>query len=327
MSDISTEGSIDRPYRENPPTHFKEVHWRGGKAVKWNFAQFVYAGPLTAVPNSPAGVLSMWVKFYPEALNESGQTGIFGSGWHGLLLSVQGGNSTPISMGENKQNSMELQFADAAAPDTEIDRYAYMIDGDIALSTTGRWYHVYAEWDTGAGSFALKINGRSAASMVATGEPFGDGGFPFNVAWAAVLDNEGSPNVNQFFKNFGSFTPPVRHSLAEFWLDVKRPAGDPEAPTGGFPGVDKFVDTATGKPKSLGASGETPTGKKPAFYFRRSGKPETFVANRGYGGAFTFARLAADFTASDIADPASDPPLHEPEEPQFPPIVPAAVAA
>ena len=325
MSDISTEGSAAKPYRENPPTHFVEVHWGGGKAVKWNFAQYLYAGPLTAVPNSPAGVLSMWVKFYPEALLESGQTTIFGSGWHELLLAVTGGVATPISPGVNQASSLQFEFDDAAEPDAS--KYAFMLDGEIALSTTGRWFHIYAEWDTGAGSFVLKVNGRSAASLIATGEPFGASGFPFNVAWAATLDNAGNPNVNQFFQNFGSFEPPVRHSLAEFWLDVKRPAGDPDAPTGGFPGVDKFVDTATGKPKPLGVNGETPTGKKPAFYFRRSGAPETFVINRGYAGAFTFARLDADFISADIPNPALDPPLHEPEEPHFTPIPAPPLAA
>jgi hypothetical protein len=328
MSDISIEGSAAKPYRENPPTHFVEVHWGGGKAVKWNFAQYLYAGPLTAVPNSPAGVLSMWVKFYPEALNESGQTTIFGSGWHELLLAVTGGVATAISPGVNKVSSLQFEFDDAATFDTE-NRYAFMLDGEIALSTTGRWYHIYAEWDTGAGSFVLKVNGRSAASLIATGEPFGAGGPPFDVAWAATVDNSGDPNVNQFFQNFGSFEPPVRHSLAEFWLDVKRPAGDPDAPPSGTPapGVDKFVDTATGKPKSLGTNGEIPTGRTPAFYFRRSGAPETFVINRGYGGDFTFARLASDFTSSDIANPALDPPLHEPEEPHFTPIPAPPLAA
>lgn len=320
------EGSVARPYRENPPTHFVEVHWGGGKAVKWNFAQYLYAGPLTAVPNSPAGALSMWVKFYPEALLESGQTSIFGSGWHHLVLGVEGGITTPISMGVNQRSSMQFEFDDAATFDAE-NRYAFMLDGETALSTTGRWYHVYAEWDTGAGSFVLKVNGRPAASLVATGEPFGAGGFPFDVAWGAELDNAESPNVTQFFQNFGSFEPPVRHSFAEFWLDVKRPAGDPEAGPASWPGVDKFVDTATGKPKPLGTSGEIPTGKKPAFYFRRSGKPESFVVNRGYGGAFTFARLDPDFVSSDIANPATDPPLHEPEEPHFTPIPAPPLAA
>ena len=33
MSDpVGPEGSADRPYRENPPEHLKEVHW-GGLAV------------------------------------------------------------------------------------------------------------------------------------------------------------------------------------------------------------------------------------------------------------------------------------------------------
>lgn len=30
---ISTEGSVARPYRENPPTHFTEVHWAGDVGV------------------------------------------------------------------------------------------------------------------------------------------------------------------------------------------------------------------------------------------------------------------------------------------------------
>lgn len=33
MADIPTEGSVDKPYRQNPPRMFQEVHWGGGFAV------------------------------------------------------------------------------------------------------------------------------------------------------------------------------------------------------------------------------------------------------------------------------------------------------
>jgi hypothetical protein len=35
------EGSTDRPYRENPNEHLKEVHWSGGLAVHF----FAGSGP------------------------------------------------------------------------------------------------------------------------------------------------------------------------------------------------------------------------------------------------------------------------------------------
>ena len=38
---VGPEGSVDRPYRENPPEHLKEVHWGGGLAVHF----FAGAGP------------------------------------------------------------------------------------------------------------------------------------------------------------------------------------------------------------------------------------------------------------------------------------------
>lgn len=33
---LQPEGSHERPYRENPNEHLKEVHWGGGLAVHFN---------------------------------------------------------------------------------------------------------------------------------------------------------------------------------------------------------------------------------------------------------------------------------------------------
>jgi len=33
MSDLPPEGSVDRPYYQQPPRQFLEVHWSGGLAV------------------------------------------------------------------------------------------------------------------------------------------------------------------------------------------------------------------------------------------------------------------------------------------------------
>jgi hypothetical protein len=47
MSDISTEGSVAKPYRENPPTRFVEVHWRDAGLI------IVDSGPVPPYTREP----------------------------------------------------------------------------------------------------------------------------------------------------------------------------------------------------------------------------------------------------------------------------------
>jgi len=337
MSDISTEGSAAKPYRENPPTHFVEVHWSGGIAVKWNFSQFMYRDGALAVGNSPTGTLSVWLKFHPDlATYGRGVASLFYSSWMDFSVSTRDDWSTvvhggaPWGMTEVERAYHKFKFfpssAEAFFTPGAPNTYAYLVDTGAAFPATSKWYHLFVQWDTAAGTLAIKVNGRTVSSVVYPGswvDPR-DLGPPFNVDWGWPTSNDGTtPNSSQFLSNANlADALPVGFSIAEYWLDNTAPLGLT---------VDKFVDLKTGRPKSLGASGELPKGAKPAFYFSRTGAPQSFVANRGYGGAFQFARghYASDlsFTVEDIADPASDPPLDEPERPQFTPIVPAAAAA
>jgi len=47
MSEIPPEGTVERPFRENPPRLLLEAHWGGGLAVHF----FAGAGPpVPAIP-------------------------------------------------------------------------------------------------------------------------------------------------------------------------------------------------------------------------------------------------------------------------------------
>jgi hypothetical protein len=57
MADIPTEGTVDKPYRQNPPRLFQEVHWVGG-----TFA----ASVLIEVPEA-ANAVFLWSETWEEA--------------------------------------------------------------------------------------------------------------------------------------------------------------------------------------------------------------------------------------------------------------------
>lgn len=45
MADIPIEGSVDKPFRENPPRMLLEVHWAGGLAVHFGIGDGPPADP------------------------------------------------------------------------------------------------------------------------------------------------------------------------------------------------------------------------------------------------------------------------------------------
>jgi len=304
MSDAGF-GSPEQPYVEMPLAGYSaSVHWHGGTAVQWKQAHMVYIDPLRLVPSSPFGVLSMWVKF-PDGAASSVISFVqseliqFAFGFGGAYDAGGGrpfGSITVNAIRETEDEHKEVWLQDANAE----------------LNTYNRWYHIYAEWDTNAGSLVLQINGRPVSTTITQGFDVLDtwGGTPISMQWdtPAAPAPPAFPQTTFFWTQFSGISPPdpVRYSIAALWLDPGRHDV----------GVEKFVDLATGKPKALGANGQIPTGTLPAFYFARSGAPKTILDNRGYGGVFKFARTQ-ELTP---LNPDIDGPLHEPEEPHFVPV-------
>ena len=298
------EGSAANPYKEMPPTRFVEVHWHGGIAVQWKQAHMVYIEPLRLVPTSPTGVLSVWVKF-PEGAGGS-VISFVQSEFLQFAFSFGGGYDAG---GGRPPGSITINAIEETG---DAHKEVWLQDVNAELRETSKWYHVYAEWDTNAGSLLLKINGRTVSTTMTQGFDVLDtwGGTPISMQWdtLAAPVPPAFPQTTFFWTQFSGINPPddVRYSIAELWLDVGRL----------HVGIDKFADVATGKPKRLGKTGEIPTGVKPAFYFGRSGAPKTILENRGYGGVFKYAKT------QDLIPlyPDIDGPLHEPEEPHFVPI-------
>ena len=277
----------------------------------------------------------MWIKFNPDSVIVPTML-MFWTDWIELAVTTRDDWSSNIYSPVNgtllKRVYHKFRFFPNAAG--VFATYAYLVDtgAAFAMTTPPKWFHVFAQWDTDAGSLVLKVNGRSLATVVYSGanvDPYHNHkGPPFAVPWGYPTDDEGGPNTTQFFSNTNYNEIAVGFSLAEFWLDVDKPAMAPTVT------VDKFVDLTTGEPRPLGKDGELPSGKKPAFFFSRTGAPKTFIDNRGYGGKFTFARGYVDpgtlfFHSVDIVGDAidKDPPLDEPDNPKFEPIPPDRVPA
>lgn len=356
---LTGEGSVARPYRENPPTHFAEVHWRDGLAVQWPADQYVHAGGLTIAPNSPVGTLSVWLKYnidtkpYRELTLIDGNLTAY---WlrhapgdmtgHGSGdMSVDFAPSDPLDM---RPVSIRFDLAMVNSPGVySLDGIIYdfnhegsMVSDGVVFGAAdggiGHWWHVYCEWNTQAGNFTLKVNGRTVSAAALPGTTVGtesNGTFGFDVPWNAQPVMPGRPAGHQNTVFFWWELPPstawpatpLPYSIAEFWLDPGR--------TG--VGVDKFVDLETGRPRNLGTNGETPLagmadppGKphQPAFYFHRAGEPKTFLENRGYAGSFTLAKTTGETEefmglTRETLDPdvPGNGPLDEPDNPHFTP--------
>ena len=338
----------------------REVHWKDGVAVKWKADTYVHAGGLTAALNSPTGTLSVWLK-HNLALSSYRELTLIDGNLAAYRLRHAPGDMTGHGSGDMSMDfapgdpldmrPVSLRFDLAMVNDPgiySVDGVVYdfnfegsMVSDGIVFPVLNKWWHVYCEWNTQAGSFLLKINGATVASAALPGTTVGtasDGVFGFSVPWHQQPDMMGQEyrRANQDTVFFWWDEPPSitwpatpPYSIAEFWLDTGRPG----------PGVDKFVDVATGKPKPLGKNGELPLigmadppGKphRPAFYFHRAGEPKTFLENRGYAGAFSLAKTVEEIPDEFMGlvrvalDPDKDGPLHEPDAPHFDPPTPPA---
>jgi len=348
-------GSVDKPYTEHPAEPIREVRWAGGLAVKWKADTYVHAGGLTAALNSPTGTLSVWLKYNLDLAAYRELTLIDGNlvayrlrhapgdmtGHGSGDMSVDFAPGDPLDM---RPVSLRFDLAMVNEPGVySVDSTIYdfnfegsMVSDGIVFGALNKWWHVYCEWNTQTGAFLLKVNGQTVASAALPGTTVGtesDGIFGFDVPWHQQPDMMGQEyrraNQNTVFfwwdqVPFGEWaSAPTPYSVAEFWLDPGR--------TG--VGVDKFVDTTTGRPKSLGANGELPLvglpeivpgQTKPAFYFHRAGAPKTILENRGHAGAFTLAKTIAEGSGfMELVrvplDPDTDGPLDEPDAPHFDP--------
>jgi len=291
MSGIPTEGPPDRPYRENPPTHFVEVHWTSGIAVKWQADTYVHAGGLTAAPNSPTGTLAFWIRFNVD-LRTSREVTLISGDEYAYRLRVAPGDMTghgsgdmyiDFAPGDDADDYRPVNFRFELAivaqpfaysipgvPDSiVIDTYNFagnaVSDGIVMTSPSamapgvGVWFHVYCEWNSQTGDCLLKINGRAVPSAAVTQDTTGDvsgGRFGFDVPWQ-------KQPVDPRFPARGA-----NQNTVFFWWDLTPDVVFAQPPYSiaefwlepgrvGI-GVDKFVDVATGRPKNLGANGEAP---------------------------------------------------------------------
>ena len=258
--------------------------------MKWRPDIYVHAGGLTAAMNSPTGTLAFWVKFNVD-LRESREVTLISGNEYAYRLRLAPGDMTGHGSGDmyidfapgdaaDDYRPINFRFELAivaqpfaysipAVPDNiVINTYNFagnMVSGGIVMTSSaappgvGVWFHVYSEWNSQSGECLLKINGRSVPSAAVTQDTTGDvsgGKFGFDVPWQKQpvdprFPARGADQNTVFF--WWDLTPDVvfaqpPYSIAEFWLEPGR--------TG--IGVDKFVDVATGRPKSLGANGELP---------------------------------------------------------------------
>ncbi len=313
---MKSYGTPDNPWPELPPAaSLYSVHWSGLQGVQWFEAAYLHRGGLILPGDLPRlasarGTLSVWFKF-----NTAEPISLLSGDLYAYMLDVlPGGGIGTLWSDESGPVSVRFVFAEAATSmsgsDPPLDGMWAMEDIDSSLSTggdlkvgTGIWFHVYAEWDSTTGYFVLKVNNRPATTAVISGSEFFDpvlsGDPSFEVPWwqdplSPSPLPEGQDTIFFWMPNALQVDSRPKYAVADFWLDIER----------NHIGIDKFIDTATGTPRSLGKDGELPTGKKPAFFFHRQGEPKTFCTNRGYAGDFTLV---------------GSPPVSEPTAPRFTP--------
>ena len=299
MSDISTEGSFEKPYRENPPTHFTEVHWAKGVA-SWPTMPFSYlerlVQPSPAMGDSYTGTASFWLRVNGTMAGENPGSPALGSS-DGIPIVFVIGPRHLTGGGEDAGFYVRVRGdAEAFQVQVTVDRAIGNIRAVIEPVNTNyatsfslpgnlcdnKWAHFLMTWDlsTGAGTGKLIVNKVERTI------------YPRSLSYdfvAPVLDIKSPSEIpapvswGQPARFFGAHTvlfedaPPelvpadsmlanYKLSLAHVWVSAQHKIAD----------VSKFV-TEDNTPATLGSNGEvitvnekgTVTGEfKPDFYFR-----------------------------------------------------------
>jgi len=302
---LNTYGTSSNPFPELPPAaSFYSVNWGGVEAVKWGPASALRSEAALAVPDSATGTMSMWVKFHDDLFYEIMSFQDRGmSGFNPSTASLEinaGGYTDYLPTPGPIQTSLRLSLQ-AQHDATDPPRPGMFYLDDLRISDFEKWYHIYMEWNTDAGTSVLKINGVTVPVYEYPGDVYLDEshtGPPFTTHWSESVVN----SLAMFYNHVGDGPG---FSIADYWMDVDRVGV----------GVEKFVDLETGRPRMLGAFGEkpitpaAPEGEpdpppvKPAFFFHRQGSDAlTFLENRGTGGVFYLT---------------GDDPTPEPDRPKF----------
>jgi hypothetical protein len=297
---LKTYGTPANPFPELPPAaSFYSVAWSGVKGVKWMDSAYITALRETlTISNSPKGTLSAWFKFPAtdrytifEGVNNDFRLDITPGGY---LDSFPTSGAVTVST--------RFLFGAAANGGGFEEPYNQLVvfEDNANIADTGKWYHVYAEWDTAASSFLMKVNNVTVSGHIFPGDDYISDSYtgpPFDVPWKTDPLGEPDTFIDFFWFRYSVPLNVATYSVAEFWLatGVTRV------------GVDKFLTSSTNpdtgvttyRPKSLGANGEKPMTPvptevdpdrapvKPDFYFSRRGEPDTFLINRGTAGDFT----------------------------------------
>ncbi len=320
MSDISTEGPPDKPYRENPPTHFVEVHWTGGNTT-WPTRPFSYLECAAAVPpltESYYGTASFWLRVngaltvepeipHFEVIPILTVTGPERADWfHDVFyLSVEHETVAQRLYVRGHNDRLLGLIRIVSEPIANFPSGSDLPDAPSTLINNA-WAHFLLTWDLLTRTGTITIN--------KVGQP----NYPLFHFTAHLVFVDGTPQYVDFNEP-GEITAPVAWqqtpryfgalwnyddiivggvagphpaeplasnyliSLAHVWVSTKQRITD----------VSKFVG-ADNKPAPFGPGGEitiTPAGPggippavtvKPEFYFH--GGPSSIVTNAGTGG-------------------------------------------
>jgi hypothetical protein len=305
-------GSVTRPYQEHPAEPIQEVHWIAAQAVKWKQGQIIYIErAVAAIADTAKGACAFWVKGLVAAVD---RIRLVDSGVGGRIDFSLGPPTDPEAYDYPLSHLWSSNYFGGPDAPASIQRDAA---GDN-LQEVAQWYHVYIEWDTAsAGGYGQRMMINGVEIAVATYAY--DDGPPFVHGWktgAGTSAESAAPadyhsHLVFCWNAVGWLVGPTVYSIAEFWLGLD---------TYGV-GVDKFVNLGTGTPKSLGASGELPTGTPPKFYFSRRGEPISFVTNRGSAGttALTVSIGGGLGLGDRPAVAPEDGPQAEPDAPHYTP--------
>ncbi len=138
------------------------------------------------------------------------------------------------------------------------------LDSSVTITNDGYWHHIISSWDLGTpGAAYLYIDGCD----VTTTTTFTDGMIDYTSDYAIGANTAGSSVFTGYMSEF---------YFTNVFLDITVAANR-----------DKFYNSTTRKPVSLGADGSTPLGGQPLIYLHTA--VPNWEVNSGGGGNFTEA--------------------------------------
>lgn len=203
-------------------------------------------GGLTGAADGKAGTISFWCK---AAADDSTLVIFTGRVSSSVRLNIQRVSTNVMSIqGRNSANTTILSMASSATN----------------FNIAGGWRHFIASWNLATAAEHIYVND---SSDLAAGSTLTDDTIAYSTSvdnWAVGSNQAGAAKWNG--------------DIADLWFE------------------DSYIDlsnsanrrlfiSAAGKPVSLGANGETPTGSSPIVFF--GGATDDWHTNKGTGGGFT----------------------------------------